>query len=182
MQTRIDLTKQMLDAAFGILSDNLNGLTLEESLFVPPGGYRSIIGTLKHTAGWSHVYRSCAFDSSPISWSSLQWPHGLRDTIIKTESYLTDLIQWLKLSHRLWQQDLLPIQDDELDQLRPVHWGETMPLFEIVRLIANHHIYHTGEINQLLSIYRQEAWEEGEEVEENNIASDGHRVIPPWKR
>jgi len=53
---------------------------------------------------------------------------------------------------------------------------------DIVRLIANHHIYHAGKINQLLSIYRQEAWEEGEEVEENIISSDGHRVIPPWKR
>jgi uncharacterized damage-inducible protein DinB len=172
----------MLDAAFGILSDNIKGLTLEEALFVPPGGFRSTFGTLKHTAGWSHVYRSCVFDSSPISWSTLQWPNGLRDTIIKSESYLTELIQWLNLSHRLWQQNLLTIQDDELDQLRPVHWGETMPLFDIIRLIAHHHVYHAGEINQLLSIYRHEAWEEGEEVEENNISSDGHRVVPPWKR
>jgi uncharacterized damage-inducible protein DinB len=178
----MDLTKQMLDAAFGVLSDNLKGLTLEEALFIPPGGYRSIIGTLKHTAGWSHVYRSCAFDPSPILWSSLQWPHGLRDTIIKSEIYLADLIQWLNLSHELWQQNLLSIQDDELDQPRPVHWGETMPLFDIVRLIAHHHVYHAGEINQSLSISRREAWEEGEEVEENHIASDGHRVVPPWKR
>lgn len=45
-----------------------------------------------------------------------------------------------------------------------------MQLLDIDRLIENHHIYHAGEINQLLSIYRHEAWEEGEEVEENNIA------------
>jgi uncharacterized damage-inducible protein DinB len=182
MRTRVDLSKQMLDAAFRILSDNLTGLTLEEALFAPLGGFRSIIGTLKHIAGWSHVYRSYAFDISPISWSNLDWPQGLRDTIVKSESYLAELMQWLNLSHTLWQQDLFHIQDDELDQPKPVHWGETMPLFEIVRRMANHHIYHAGEINQLLSIYRGEAWEEGEEVEENNIASDGHRVIPPWKR
>jgi uncharacterized damage-inducible protein DinB len=182
MLTRLDLTKRVLDAAFIILSDNLKGLKLEEALFVPKGGFRSIIGTLKHTAGWSHVYRSYAFDQSPISWSTLKWPHGLRDTIIKNEFYLAELIQWLNSSHKLWQQNLSHVKDNELDQLRPVHWGETMPLFEIVRLIANHHIYHAGEINQLLSIYRSEAWEEGEEVEENNIASDGHRVVPPWKR
>jgi hypothetical protein len=182
MRTQVELTRKMLDSAFGILSDNLKGLTLKEALFVPSGGYRSIIGTLKHIAAWSHVYRSYAFDPSPISWSNLQWPHGLRDTIIKSDSYLTDLIQWLNLAHKLWQQSLLPIRDKDLDQLRSVHWGETMLLWDIVRLIAHHHIYHAGEINQLLSICRHEAWEEGEEVEENLIGSEGHRVLPPWKR
>jgi len=39
-----------------------------------------------------------------------------------------------------------------------------------------------GEMNQLLSIFRHEAWEEEEEVEEDVVASDGHRVVPPWKR
>jgi len=182
MPTRLELTLQVLDSAFRILGDNLKGLTLEEALFVPAGGFRSIAGTIKHAAGWSHVYRSCAFDTSPTSWSTLEWPHGLRNTIIKSEAYLSDLVHWLDLSHKLWQQNLLHVQDDDLDQLRPVHWGDTMPLADIVRLIANHHIYHAGEINQLLSIYRHEAWEEGEEVEENNVASDGHRVVPPWKR
>jgi hypothetical protein len=32
----------------------------------------------------------------------------------------------------------------------------------------------------LLSIYRGEAWEETEEVEENNISTIGHRVRPLW--
>ncbi len=181
MSTQLDLSLRVLDSGFGVLSDNLKGLTLEEALFVPPGGFRSIIGTLKHAAGWSHVYRSYAFDPLPISWSNLEWPHGLLDTIIQSESYLVDLLCWLQLSHTLWQQNLRQVQDSDLDQPRPVHWGETMPLFDIVRLIAHHHVYHAGEINQLLSIYRQEAWEEGEEVEENNISSDGHRVVPPWK-
>ncbi len=182
MNTRLELTLLSLDSAFGVLSDNLKGLTLEEALFVPAGGFRSIIGTIKHTAAWSHVYRSYAFDVTPVSWLNLQWPHGLRDTIVKSETYLADLIHWLNLSHQLWQQDLLYIQEDDLDQQRPVHWGDTMPLVNIVRLISNHHVYHAGEINQLLSVFRHEAWEEGEEVEENLTASDGHRVIPPWKR
>lgn len=182
MRTRPDLTQRLLDSAFGTLSDNLKGLTLEEALFVPPGGFRSIPGTIKHTAGWSHVYRSYAFDASPVSWFTLPWPHGLRDTVIKSETYLADLIHWLDLSRQLWQRDLLHTQDDELDQLKPVHWGDTMPLVDIVRGVAIHSVYHAGEINQLLSIYRQEAWEEGEEVEENLIPSVGHRVVPPWKR
>jgi hypothetical protein len=182
MRTRLELTLHLLDSAFAVLSDNLKGLTLAEALFVPPGGCRSILGTLKHTAGWSHVYRSYAFDAEPTSWRSLAWPAGRRDTIIKSEAYLADLIAWLNQAHPLWQKDLGRLQEDELDQLRPVHWGDRLPLFDIVRMIANHHVYHAGEINQLLSIYRQEAWEEGEEVEENHIPSVGHRVVPPWKK
>ncbi len=182
MPTRLEITRSSLDSAFGILSDNLKGLTLAEALFVPQGGFRSILGTLKHTAAWSHVYRSYAFDASPVSWLTLLWPHGLRETIIKSEAYLADLIHWLDLSHQLWQQDLQTIQEDDLDQPRPLHWGGTMPLMEIVRMVGNHHVYHAGEINQLLSVFRHEAWEEGEEVEENLTPSDGHRVIPPWKQ
>jgi uncharacterized damage-inducible protein DinB len=182
MRTRLELTQSLLDSAYETLSDNLKGLTLEEALFSAPGGFRSVAGTIKHTAGWSHVYRSYAFDASPTSCLDLEWPRGLRDTIVKSEAYLAELVEWLELSHRRWQRDLDQTRDDELDQLRPVHWGDSMPLFDIVRLIANHHVYHAGEINQLLSIYRGQAWEEGEEMEENHISSEGHRVVPPWKQ
>ena len=57
-----------------------------------------------------------------------------------------------------------------------MYWGEEAPLFDIVSMIARHHVYHAGELNQVLSIFRGEAWEEGEEVEENNISTVGHRV------
>lgn len=102
MRTRLEIRLQLPDSAFGILSDNLKELTLEEALFVPAGGFRSTVGTIKHAASWSHVYRSYAFDTSPISWHNLEWPHGLDDTIIKSESNLFDLIHWLNLSHKLW--------------------------------------------------------------------------------
>lgn len=182
MRTRIDLTLHMLNWGFNILADNLQDLTLGEALFAPPGCYRSILGTIKHAAAWSHVYRSYAFDEAPVHWRGLAWPQGLRDTVTKSEAYLAEVIAWLSRSHQLWQQDITRLTDEALDRPRPVHWGATMPLFDIVCLIADHHVYHAGEINQLLAIYRQEAWEIGEEVEENHISSEGHKVIPPWKR
>jgi hypothetical protein len=182
MSTRQEIALHILDSACRTLTDHFPRLTLAEALFAPPGGYRSIMGTIKHTAGWGHVYRSYAFDASPAHWRDLAWPRGLRDTVIKSEAYLADLIAWLELSHQRWREDLLRTPEAEFDQPRPVHWGATLPLIEIVSLIAGHYLYHAGEINQLLSIYRQEAWEEGEEVEENNLPSEGHRVVPPWKR
>ena len=136
MRTRRELASLVIEQAFQMLADNVRGLRIDEALFVPPGGYRSTLGTLKHIAGWSHVYRSYAFDAEPRHWEHVDWPHGLRDTV--------------------------------------------QPLFDVAATIAHYHVYHVGEINQLLSIARGEAWEEYAEVEENHISTVGHRVRPPW--
>jgi hypothetical protein len=65
MRSRVELACYLLDHAYRTAADNLAGLTLNEALFAPPGGYRSVLGTLKHTAAWSHVYHSFAFDAVP---------------------------------------------------------------------------------------------------------------------
>ena len=181
MRSRLDLTLHLLDHAYQAMKANVGSVTLEEALFVPPGGYRSILGTLKHAAGWSHVYGSYAFDPQPRHWREVDWPHGLRDTIEKTAAYLHDTIAWFDAAHRRWLEGLAGLDDGQLDEPRPVHWGEQMLLFDIVVLIAGHHFYHAGELNQVLAICRGEAWEDGEEVEENHISTAGHRVWPPWR-
>ena len=180
MPSKLELTRHCLDYAYQTMIGHFPSLSLEEALFVPTGGYRSVLGTLKHAAGWSHVYRSYAFDLQPRHWVHIDWPHGLRDTIIKSEQYLQDVIAWFDDAHQRWQADLAKVSEDQLDELRPLHWGARAPLYQIVTIIAGHHIYHAGELNQVLSICRGEAWEEREEVEENNISTVGHRVRPPW--
>jgi hypothetical protein len=47
-------------------------------------------------------------------------------------------------------------------------------------MAAGHITYHAGEINEILAIRRGEANEIGEEVEENHIDTEGHRVRPVW--
>jgi uncharacterized damage-inducible protein DinB len=182
MRSRLELTCRSLDHGFQVMMSHLKEIQLEEALFVPEGGYRSVLGTLKHAAGWSHVYRSYAFDPEPRHWDQIDWPYGLRDTIIKSQEYLEAVIAWFDGGHRQWLDDLSGLEEAQLDEPRPVHWGEMAPLSDIVMWIAGHHSYHAGELNQVLSICRGEAWEEGEEVEENNISTVGHRVVPPWKR
>ena len=180
MRSRLEITLHLLDYAYQTIKGNLDGISLDEALFVPEGGYRSVLGTLKHAAGWSHVYRSYAFDPQPKHWAQIDWPHGLHDTIMKSEQYLQDVVEWFDAAHRRWMEGLASVGEDRLDELRPLHWGQRAPLYDIVVRIAGHHIYHAGELNQVLSIYRGQAWEETEEVEENNISTVGHRVRPPW--
>jgi hypothetical protein len=179
-RSKRELAMALLESSYDYMMRHLDAITLEEALFVPQGGYRSMLGTLKHAAGWSHVYRSYAFDEHPRHWKDIDWPFSLRDTVIKSEEYLAAVIAWFEEAHQRWLADLEALQDNELEELRKVHWGEQAPLFDIVAMIGRHHVYHAGELNQVLSICRGEAWEEGEEVEENNISTLGHRVRPPW--
>jgi hypothetical protein len=53
MSSAADIVWETLEQAYGTLHANVRGVSLDEALFVPSGRYRSILGTLKHAAGWS---------------------------------------------------------------------------------------------------------------------------------
>ena len=58
MRSRVALSRHLLDHAYQLANGHLTRLTLDEALFAPEGGSRSILGILKHAAAWSHVYHS----------------------------------------------------------------------------------------------------------------------------
>lgn len=172
-----EAARGVLTGAYQVLKANIANLTLKEALF-SAGGYRSILGVLKHLGGWAHVYRSYAFDTDPKHFEHTSWPRGLRDTVDKSKEYVDEVIAWIDDAMRAWDECLSTV--DDLDAERPCHWGANAPLFSIVLMVANHLAYHAGELNMLLSIARGEAWEYGEEVEENHIDTFGHGVRGPW--
>jgi hypothetical protein len=154
-------------------------LTLEEALFAA-GGYRSALGVLKHLGGWVHVYHSYAFDPAPRHFDHTSWPRGMKDTVVAERDYVEEVVAWVDDGLRAWETALAELPEDEIELNRQVHWGTTAPLGDIVVMTANHVVYHTGELNMLLSIARGEAWEYTEEVEENHISTYGHGVRPGW--
>jgi hypothetical protein len=166
-----------LEEAHQTFVDNVGGISIEEALDAA-GGFRSIVGLMKHVAGWSAVYHSYAFDDEPSHWDEIDWPRGLRERVDPTGAYVQDVLDWLGATHARWLASLTEPVD--LDETRPHHSGTTAPLREIVAMMAGHSSYHAGEINMILSIRRGEAWEYGEEVEENHISSVGHGVRPEW--
>ncbi len=179
-RSHVQVAQYLIDSTFNTLSSNIEDLSIKEALFIPNDGYRSILGLLKHIAGWSHIYHSYAFEPNPRQWKDNDWPRGLRDTIDPSREYLDEVILWLHLSQKEWINSLQITNEEKMEEMRSLHWGEKAPLLNIVVMVANHHIYHTGEINYILSISRGEALEEGEEVEENHISTKGHRVKPLW--
>jgi uncharacterized damage-inducible protein DinB len=174
-----ELARDMLRSAGDMLHANVRTLTLDEALFAD-GGFRSILGVLKHIGGWTHVYRAYAFDDEPEHWARTSWPRGLRDTVETSNDYVDEIVRWIEDGLAQWDAGLSKLPDEALAEVRPVHWGQEMPLIRIVTLVSQHIAYHTGELNMLLSISRGEAWEWGEEVEENHIDTYGHGVRGPW--
>jgi hypothetical protein len=171
------LARATLEEGHRTFVDEVSGLSIEEALDAG-GGFRSILGLMKHVAGWSAVYRSYAFDEVPRHWDAIDWPLGLRDRIEPTDAYLHEIIAWFERSYEGWRSAVAESVD--LDRPSPVHWGGLAPLRDIVAMVAGHWAYHAGEINMILAIRRGEAWEFGEEVEENHIATAGHGVRPAW--
>jgi hypothetical protein len=168
--------RALLEEAHTTFVENVSGISIDEALEAA-GGYRSILGIVKHIAGWNAVYFSYAFDSEPRHWAETDWPRGLRDEIAPTREYLDELLAWFESVYSRWQASVV---DADLDSMRPLHWGEVVPLREIVIRVAAHWLYHAGEINEVLAIAREEAWEYTEEVEENHIRTAGHGVRPMW--
>jgi hypothetical protein len=179
MRTRAELAIATMRMGRRTMFTNLDGLTLEEALDAA-GGYRSVLGILKHAAGWHHVYHSYTFAAAPRHWRHIDWPRGLRDTIEPSDEYLREVMTWLEEACDRWEASLATLPDGALDEERPCHWGARLPLFDIVLIIANHLSYHAGEINQVLALRRGHAWEYTEEVEENHIPTAGHRLRPAW--
>jgi len=171
------LARAVLDEAFAVCNDNVEALTLEEFLDAQ-GGYRSILGLTKHTAGWTRVYHSYAFEDPPRSWEETDWPRGLRDTIDPSDAYVREVLTWFGEAQDAWLA--VVAEPTDLASVRPLHWGDSAPLRDVVAMVAGHVTYHAGEINEILAIRRGEANEIGEEVEENHIDTRGHRVRPVW--
>ena len=179
MATRIDNVRGLLGHTGLLFTNNARSLTLDEAC-TTAGGYRSILGVLKHMGGWVHVYWSYAFEAEPKQWDRTSWPRGMRDVVDLSPEYLAEVVAWVSDGLRKWDDALAALTDDALDELRPVHWGATAPLGQIVAMVDHEVAYHTGELNMLLSIARGKAWEYTEEVEENHIDTYGHGVRPPW--
>ena len=179
MASDIDFARTVLADARRMLTANTKGLTLNDAQFAG-GAYRSILGLAKHIGGWGHVYHSYAFDAHPRHWPQTSWPRGLRDTVELTQDYLEEVLRWADDALAAWDETLAELGPGSLDEPRPTHWGGTLPLSIIVTIVAHHYVFHTGELNMLLSIKRGEAWEYSEEVEENHISTYGHGVPAPW--
>jgi len=141
-----DLVRITLGEAHRVFVENVRGISLDEALEAA-GGFRSVLGIAKHTAAWNAVYHSCAFEPAPSHWDTTDSPRGLRDQIDPSAEYLGEILAWFERTDAAWLASLAEVED--FSEPRPIHWGGSVSLADIVAMVAAHWAYHAGEINSI---------------------------------
>jgi hypothetical protein len=127
--------------------NSLKGVTEEAARWLPPHykGFPhmngSILNLAYHTAGDKFVLMSNSFGDG--SWS---WP--------KVEAHFTELggdltaaKQLAEEGHALVLATLEAWDEDRLEEARPYYGGKTHTALEVFSIVAEHDVYHAGQIN-----------------------------------
>jgi hypothetical protein len=179
MSTDLEYGRGMVVAARQMFQGQVKNLPLEDALFAA-GGWRSSLGVLKHIGAWLHVYHSYAFEPEPKHWNATDWPRGLITEVDLSPEYVAEVIQWIEHGFDEWAAALKTVEPGKFNDPVPAHFGGKLPLSMLLGIQMFHVTTHLGEVNMLLSIKRGEAWEWGEEVEENHIDTFGHGLRANW--
>jgi hypothetical protein len=150
--TRREMFRERLEQAFrgsryhSFLS-SLKGVS-EEAALRPPPLYKgfshmdgSILSLAFHTAGDKHVLISHAFGDGAVTWADVQ---------ARFESLgggMKAVLELAEEGHALVLATLDGLKEEDLDAPRPYYGGRTHTAGEIFTIIAEHDLYHAGQIN-----------------------------------
>jgi hypothetical protein len=166
--TAIDEVVYVLQEAFsgaGIEESNegqsfmQNLLSVEGSMWrtVPDGGVRTIESIALHVGSCKVMYDEYAFGSGRLFWGDPEvqpWPPG--------EAPFEATIGWLHDVHGRFVEHVRALRDDDLAAPRSTNWGELRETRWLISTIAQHDVYHAGEVNHLRSILAaSDAWRWG---------------------
>jgi hypothetical protein len=112
-----------------------------EPLPVPTIAWRVI-----HLAAWTDIYRGFAFDGTRPDLNDFEVP--------------ADAAGGLASLYRAQDQFLAEVDgldDASVFELRPAHWGESLPIAHLVTTMLTEHVHHMAEIGLLRDIRRGHA-------------------------
>ena len=113
----------------------------------------SICHLALHVAGAKFMYADRAFGAASLEWADIKLP------ALDMEAVLA----WLDEGHRTFAEGLAALQDDaELSVERPAPWRAPLRRQQLIGIVINHDLYHSGEINRQRALIRgTEGWERG---------------------
>ena len=160
-RTAIETLLRRMDAAYR--SDPFHGFRKNvgsvrpEEWNVRPGNYSvdefgpqdsadlSICDLVLHVAGAKHMYVDRIFGDAVLEWSDIRPP--------STE--IEAALAWLDDGFRLLYDGLAALPDDaELAVERPAPWRLPMTREQLLGIMINHDVYHSGEINRQRALIR----------------------------
>jgi len=145
----------LLDRAFDgtewhSLLGNLQAVTPEDWLWVPPGGRRSIRDIVEHVSVGKFLYHHHAFGEATLSWDDPTLVGGERLSTIPSA------IAWLRENHQVLRQSIADLDDAELLRPRPNFRGQLKETRWLIATMIEHDLYHAGEINHIRCLHQQD--------------------------
>ena len=131
------------------LLGNLQSVTLDDWLWVPPGGRRTICDIVQHVAGAKLLYYNYAFGDA-----TLKWDDPLLDGAGRL-STISSAVEWLQEAHLLLRHGIATLDDDELLRGRMHFTGALRETRWLIAVMIEHDLYHSGEINHIRCLHQQ---------------------------
>ena len=106
----------------------------------------SIAWRMAHLAAWTDVYRNWTFEDQSLGLAQFDVP-GTRD----------GLAEWLWSAQDRFRAEVAALDEAQLADLRPAHYGPNLPIHRLVSGIAVEHVHHGAEIGLLRDLRRGHA-------------------------
>ena len=106
----------------------------------------SIAWRLAHLGAWTDVYGAWTFEGRQLDLGDLDVP-GSRD----------GLVQWVHAAQDRFTTHVEALEEDELTDQRPAHFGIDMPVHRLVDIIVSEHVHHGAEVGLLRDLRRGHA-------------------------
>lgn len=132
---------------------NVDGITAEEWVWLPPDGQRSIRNIVWHVGTCKAMYENYAFGDATLRWDDPRLANNA--TLATPES----AVGWLRRHQDRLRGSIAALDDTELSKPRMTHPGELKETRWIIAVMIHHDVYHAGEINHLRALCRRDDWE-----------------------
>jgi uncharacterized damage-inducible protein DinB len=164
--TEIDTLTRPLEAAyrfdtFHALLENLSDVRENEWAALPANHSAEVFGTspdlsiahiVKHVGAAKLMWGNHTFGDASLTWLEAK-PSSMDHE---------PMLEWVDAAHRAFVADVAALEDDrELAVDRTAHSGRPLPTRQIISIVINHDLYHSGEINRQRALIRgADGWEQ----------------------
>lgn len=153
-QSGVEQLIYLLDQAFDgspehSLVGNVRGLTVDDWLWRPPDGKRSILAIFGHAGSAKYLYESHTFGDGSIGWT-----HPTLNPVPPGATFSPELmIEWAREAHLRFRQSVARLTDVDLSANRyAAIWDQPGETRWFIAQVIEHDLYHAGEINHLRAL------------------------------
>ena len=99
-----------------------------------------------HLAAWTDVYRGHAFGDGPVDLMEMEIPGDRAGGVA-----------WFHRAQDRFIDRVDALTDEEIFEPRPAHWGESVPVVQLVSGLMIEHTHHLAEVGVLRDLRRGQA-------------------------